>query len=198
MADETPKSESQDQPEPGSGTGTADATADAGRMAEDALSGAEQAAGQLGEMSGSPNVTLPNFQQVLADVEASGLDLLHDVELNVKIELGRSSMLVEDVLRLNEGSVVELDKLAGDPVDVFVNDRLVARGEVLVLNDNFSVRINEIVGSERSDDASDREAGTSPQPPESAKQREKAASQGQAGSTDAAGNDTDAADPGSG
>jgi flagellar motor switch protein FliN/FliY len=49
------------------------------------------------------------------------------------------------VLRLGEGSVVELDKLAGDPVDVFVNDQLVARGEVLVLNDNFCVRINEII-----------------------------------------------------
>lgn len=74
-----------------------------------------------------------------------GIDLLRDVELNVKIELGRSRMLVEDVLRLAEGAVVELDKLAGDPVDVFVNNRLVARGEVLVLNDNFCVRINEIV-----------------------------------------------------
>jgi flagellar motor switch protein FliN/FliY len=76
---------------------------------------------------------------------AQGIELLRDVELNVKIELGRSRMLVEDVLRLGEGSVVELDKLAGDPVDVFVNNRLVARGEVLVLNDNFCVRINEIV-----------------------------------------------------
>jgi flagellar motor switch protein FliN/FliY len=77
-----------------------------------------------------------------------GIDLLRDVELNVKIELGRSRMLVDDVLRLGEGSVVELDKLAGDPVDVYVNDRLVARGEVLVLNDNFCVRINDIVKQE--------------------------------------------------
>jgi flagellar motor switch protein FliN/FliY len=75
----------------------------------------------------------------------SEIDLLEDVELNVKIELGRTRMLVEDVLKLGDGSVVELDKLAGDPVDVLVNDRLVARGEVLVLNDNFCVRINEIV-----------------------------------------------------
>ena len=88
---------------------------------------------------------LPNFQQAMADVQVSSIDLLRDVELNVKIELGRSRMLVEDVLKLGEGSVVELDKLAGDPVDVFVNDRLVARGEVLVLNDNFCVRVNEIV-----------------------------------------------------
>ena len=88
---------------------------------------------------------LPSFQQVMADAQVSSIDLLRDVELNVKIELGRSRMLVDEVLKLSEGSVVELDKLAGDPVDVFVNDRLVARGEVLVLNDNFCVRVNEIV-----------------------------------------------------
>lgn len=88
---------------------------------------------------------LPSFQQVIADAQVSSIDLLRDVDLNVKIELGRARMLVEDVLRLSEGSVVELDKLAGDPVDVFVNDRLVARGEVLVLNDNFCVRVNEIL-----------------------------------------------------
>jgi flagellar motor switch protein FliN/FliY len=88
---------------------------------------------------------LPNFQQVIQDAQVSSIELLRDVELNVKIELGRARMLVEDVLRLAEGSVVELDKLAGDPVDVFVNDRLVARGEVLVLNDNFCVRVNEIL-----------------------------------------------------
>jgi flagellar motor switch protein FliN len=88
---------------------------------------------------------LPDFQQVMQDAQVSSIDLLRDVELNVKIELGRARMLVEDVLKLSEGSVVELDKLAGDPVDVFVNDRLVARGEVLVLNDNFCVRVNEIV-----------------------------------------------------
>ncbi len=77
--------------------------------------------------------------------EGGRFDLLNGVNLNVKIELGRTRMLLEDVLRLGEGAVVELDKLAGDPVDVFVNDRHVARGEVLVLNDNFCVRINEIV-----------------------------------------------------
>lgn len=73
------------------------------------------------------------------------VELLRDVDLHVKIELGRTRMRVEDVLALAGGAVVELDKLAGDPVDVLVNDRLVARGEVLVLNDNFCVRINEIV-----------------------------------------------------
>jgi flagellar motor switch protein FliN/FliY len=73
------------------------------------------------------------------------IDLLDDVELEVTVELGRAEMYIEDVLRLGVGSVVELDRLAGDPVDIFVNKRLVARGEVLVLNDNFCVRINDIV-----------------------------------------------------
>jgi flagellar motor switch protein FliN/FliY len=73
------------------------------------------------------------------------LALLSDVELDVKIELGRSQMHLEDVLKLKRGSVVTLDKLAGDPVDIYVNGRLIARGEVLVLNDNFCVRVNEIV-----------------------------------------------------
>lgn len=94
---------------------------------------------------GADPIDLPNFTQVIQDAQVSSIDLLRDVDLNVKIELGRSRMLVEDVLKLGEGSVVELDKLAGDPVDVFVNERLVARGEVLVLNDTFCVRINEIV-----------------------------------------------------
>lgn len=92
---------------------------------------------------------IPELQTSNANaVQAQGIDLLRDVELDVKIELGRSRMLIDDVLHLTEGSVVELDKLAGDPVDVFVNDRLVARGEVLVLNDNFCVRINDIFKEE--------------------------------------------------
>ncbi len=90
---------------------------------------------------------LPTFTPGAADAGPRAIDLLSDVNLNVKIELGRTRMFVEDVLRLSEGAVVELDKLAGDPVDVYVNDRHVARGEVLVLNDNFCVRINEILAA---------------------------------------------------
>jgi flagellar motor switch protein FliN/FliY len=74
-------------------------------------------------------------------------DLLGDVRLRVRIELGRRQMYVDDILRLAEGSVVELDKLAGDPVDILVNDVLVARGEVLVLNDYFCVRVTEILSA---------------------------------------------------
>ncbi len=73
------------------------------------------------------------------------LGSLKDVELDLRIELGRTELLIEEVLKLREGSVVALDKLAGDPVDILVNGRLIARGEVLVLNDNFCVRIAEIL-----------------------------------------------------
>ncbi|GIK16488.1 MAG: hypothetical protein BroJett003_14520 [Planctomycetota bacterium] len=73
------------------------------------------------------------------------LDMLYDVNLQVTIELGRTRMLVEDVLKLGEGSVVELDRLAGDPVDIYANERLIARGEILVLNDNFCVRVSEVL-----------------------------------------------------
>ena len=107
----------------------------------------ETAVETAAEPHGAEAVQLPDFAPPEQDPEqaAATLELLHDVELNVKIELGRTRMYVEDVLRLNENSVIELDKAAGDPVDIFVNDRHVARGEVLVLNENFCVRISEII-----------------------------------------------------
>jgi flagellar motor switch protein FliN/FliY len=87
----------------------------------------------------------PEFPTSAPGAVSRDMDLIADVHMNVRIELGRTKMYVEDVLSLGDGAVVELDKLAGDPVDVYVNDRKVARGEVLVLNDNFCVRISEIL-----------------------------------------------------
>ena len=75
----------------------------------------------------------------------AGLDFLADVDVQVRVELGNSKLNVRDVLKLGPGSVVGLDNLVGDPVNVFVNDRLVARGEVLVVHDNFAIRITEVV-----------------------------------------------------
>lgn len=113
--------------------------------AEAAIAKARAANGGATAGNGGSPLPLPNIAPGPANASREAIGLLADVNLHVKIELGRTRMLVEDVLRLGEGSVVELDKLAGDPVDVFVNDRPVARGEVLVLNDNFCIRINEIV-----------------------------------------------------
>ena len=91
---------------------------------------------------------LSEFRGAPASTTAATLDLIRDVELNLKIELGRTHMYLEDVLKLRKGSVVPLDKLAGDPVDIYVNGRLIARGEVLVLNDNFAVRVAELIATE--------------------------------------------------
>lgn len=94
----------------------------------------------------------PEFGEPEYEGAKGAIELLSDVHMDVRIELGRTRMYVEDVLKLNDGAVVELDKLAGDPVDVYVNDRRVACGEVLVLNDMFCVRINEVIDITQSDD----------------------------------------------
>jgi len=75
----------------------------------------------------------------------NGLELLLDVPLEISVELGRVKMLVKDVVELGTGSIVEIDKAAGEPVDVMVNGKLVARGEVVVIEDNFGVRVTEIL-----------------------------------------------------
>jgi flagellar motor switch protein FliN/FliY len=75
----------------------------------------------------------------------AGLELLDDVQVNIRVELGSTRLVVQDILKLGPGSVVSLDTLTSEPVNVFVNDRLVARGEVLVVEDNFAVRITEVV-----------------------------------------------------
>ena len=87
----------------------------------------------------------------MSNSEGNNIDLLMDVFLKVTVELGRTRMQLRQVLELQQGSVVELDRLAGDPVDVYVNERLLARGEVIVVDDKFGVRITELIspGSEK-------------------------------------------------
>lgn len=77
--------------------------------------------------------------------DVSSLELLLDIPLEISVELGRIKMLVKDVLDLGTGSIVEIDKAAGEPMDILVNGRVVARGEVVVIEDNFGVRITEIL-----------------------------------------------------
>ncbi len=102
--------------------------------------------GRLGEIpTGVSSYRLNEFAPATPSQETATLDLIRNVELDLKIELGRTHMYLEDVLKLRKGSVVPLDKLAGDPVDIYVNGRLIARGEVLVLNDNFCVRVAELI-----------------------------------------------------
>ena len=79
------------------------------------------------------------------EVKEANLDLILDIPLSVTVELGRSKMLINDLLQLGQGSVVELTKLVGEPLEVLVNDKLVARGEVVVVNEKFGVRLTDIV-----------------------------------------------------
>ncbi len=78
-------------------------------------------------------------------VDANKLDLILDIPLTVTVELGRSKILINDLLQLGEGSVIELTKLVGEPLEVLINSKLVARGEVVIVNEKFGVRLTSIV-----------------------------------------------------
>ena len=96
----------------------------------------------------SATVAKAEFQQLsqaTVNGKASSIDLLMDVNLPVSIELGRTQLSISEILALGPGSVVELARLAGEPVDVMVNHKLVARGEVVVVDENFAVRITQLV-----------------------------------------------------
>ncbi|MBC7353463.1 MAG: flagellar motor switch protein FliN [Thermogutta sp.] len=118
------------------------------RQAEQALASLES--DQAGNLPpGLSPFEFTEFSGAPPSTQAATLDLLKEVELDVQIELGRTRLYLEDVLRLRKGAVVTLDKLAGDPVDIYVNGRLIARGEVLVLNDNFCIRVAELVAGKQ-------------------------------------------------
>ncbi len=76
------------------------------------------------------------------------LDFLLDVYLEVSVEVGRTRMTIQDLLQLGQGSVIELSKLAGEPLDVYINDRLVARGEAVIVNEKFGVRVTDIISQQ--------------------------------------------------
>ena len=83
-----------------------------------------------------------------APISAGSINFLLDVPLDVAVELGRTKIAMKDMLQLGPGSVVELDKLIGEPVDILVNERLIAKGEVVVFDESFGVRITDIINTE--------------------------------------------------
>lgn len=98
-----------------------------------------------GASFGDPTAQPLEVSAAARPVRKDTIELLLDVDLDVKVELGRTKLTLEQVLRLGSGAVVELQKLAGDPLDILVNEQPIARGEVLILNDNFCVRVTEIL-----------------------------------------------------
>ena len=105
---------------------------DAGEDADEVLDEADESAAPSGETKAPSGGT-------------KSLDLILDIPLTVSVELGRSKMLINDLLQLGQGSVIELTKLVGEPLEVLVNQKLVARGEVVVVNEKFGVRLTDIV-----------------------------------------------------
>jgi flagellar motor switch protein FliN/FliY len=90
-----------------------------------------------------------NFEELKGEKKESqtknDIDFLLDIPLEITVELGRTKMLIKDLLQLGQGSVVELEKMAGEPMEILVNNKLVARGEVVVVNEKFGVRLTDII-----------------------------------------------------
>jgi flagellar motor switch protein FliN/FliY len=87
----------------------------------------------------------PDEKRPAEDDATRDLDFILDIPLDLSVELGRTKMLVNDLLQLGQGSIVELNKIAGEPLEIFINRKLVARGEVVVVNEKFGVRLTDIV-----------------------------------------------------
>jgi flagellar motor switch protein FliN/FliY len=77
--------------------------------------------------------------------DSRNLDMLLDIPLQVTVELGRTKRTVQEILALSSGAIIELDKLAGEPVDILINSKLIAKGEVVVIDENFGVRVTDII-----------------------------------------------------
>ncbi len=94
------------------------------------------------------NVAMPRLENgtQLSEEQSQNLDLIMSVPLEIAVEIGRTRKKVQEILALAKGSLVVLDKLAGDQVDVFVNGKCIAHGDVVVIDDNFGIRISEILG----------------------------------------------------
>lgn len=96
-----------------------------------------------GEKSGATSQISDEIK--LPKMDFSKLKMILDIPLKVSVELGRTKMLVNDLLQLGQGSVIELDKIAGEPMEILINDKLVAMGEVVVVNEKFGVRLTDVV-----------------------------------------------------
>jgi flagellar motor switch protein FliN/FliY len=91
------------------------------------------------------SVQFPNLIPQLSTGDQGNIGLLMDVYMEMTVELGRTKRLIKDILGMGEGTIIELDKLAGEPVDILVNHKLIAKGEVVVIDENFGVRVTEII-----------------------------------------------------
>ncbi|MDR1421187.1 MAG: flagellar motor switch protein FliN [Treponema sp.] len=101
--------------------------------------------GMMGQPASVQSVQFPNLVPRASSQEAGNIGLIMDVYMEMTVELGRTRKLIKEILGMGEGTIIELDKLAGEPVDILVNHKLIAKGEVVVIDENFGVRVTEIV-----------------------------------------------------
>ena len=113
---------------------------------EQGLEGVAQAAGEVAEAVSA--AAAATSQPSGKKQNTRTLDFLMDVALNVSVEVGRARMTIQDLLQMGPGSVVELEKLAGEPLDIFINGKPVARGEAVIVNEKFGVRLTDIISPE--------------------------------------------------
>ena len=95
-----------------------------------------------------PNIQslqFPNLQNNMSQGEQENISLIMDVNMEMTVELGRTQKTIKEILGMGEGTIIELDKLAGEPVDILVNQKKIAKGEVVVIDENFGVRVTEIL-----------------------------------------------------
>jgi len=102
-------------------------------------------AGSPSEEREVSSIRFSEMEQGDVNESLMGLDFILDIPLTVSVELGRGKMMISELLKLGRGSIVELTKLAGEPLDVFVNNRLIAMGEVVLANEKFGVRLTDVV-----------------------------------------------------
>jgi flagellar motor switch protein FliN/FliY len=100
-------------------------------------------------MADNPNSTAPQSEAKGERASIENLRVLENIEVRLTVEVGRTEITIRDLLRLSEGSVVELDRLAGDPLDILINGTMIARGEVVMVGERFGVRFGEIVDLEK-------------------------------------------------
>jgi flagellar motor switch protein FliN/FliY len=103
--------------------------------------------GGFGQPTNVQAVQFPNLSPAMTSRETGNIGLLMDVFMEMTVELGRTKKLIKEILSMGEGTIIELDKAAGEPVDILVNHKLIAKGEVVVIDENFGVRVTEIVSS---------------------------------------------------
>ncbi|TVQ26664.1 MAG: flagellar motor switch protein FliN [Spirochaetaceae bacterium] len=140
----------QAQPQASTGFGAQTAEPQGGGFGGGAMGGMQDSmAGMFGGgQGGGPSVQsvqFPNLQAGSSGGEQGNISLLMDVYMEMTVELGRTRKLIKEILGMGEGTIIELDKLAGEPVDILVNHKLIAKGEVVVIDENFGVRVTEIV-----------------------------------------------------